>query len=326
MGASLDVQRIRLLLLRDDGESGSMIMNLEDMVDDRVLFLGVVQAGSFTAAAESLGVSTSYASRRVRALEARLGVRLLERTTRVVTPTELGRRYAERVGPLLEALADADAEAGDEAAAPSGLLRVALPLAFGLRHVQPLLTDFARAYPDVVLDVSYDDHTSDLLADRVDVAVRGGKLADSSFTARRLCGIRGQLVASPRYLEARGRPEHPSDLGDHEGLEYTAVRSMSQWMLRRDDEEQAVVPRVRVRCDSGDAVVGMALAGLGIAHQPCFLTHEHVAAGELEVVLPDWEGLRGAFWAMTPSHRYQTRKVRLFIDALVEGLAGLEPG
>lgn len=291
-------------------------------MDDREVFLRVMEAGSFTEAAAALDVSTSYVSRRVRALESQLGVRLLERTTRSVAPTEIGNTYAARVAPLLEALADADAAVLDERLAPTGRLRVALPLAFGLRYLQPLVEDYAHRYPEVVLEVSYSDQPSDLLAERFDIAVRGGRLEDSSFTARRLCGIEGRLVASPGYLAERGVPQHPDDLLQHEGIEYSAQRTMEAWVLRRGDEVVQARPRTRLRTDSGEASMRAAIAGLGIAEQPSFLVDEPLAAGELVAVLPEWAGMQGAFWAVTPSHRYLTRRVRLFLDLLVEGLSG----
>lgn len=295
-------------------------------MDDRVVFLQVLEAGSFTDAASTLGVSTSYVSRRVRALEEQLGVRLLERTTRSVQPTDIGASYATRVGPLLEALADADLEVRDEQRCPSGRLRVALPMAFGLRYLQPLVEAYATQYGDIRLEVSYSDLPSDLLGDRFDVAVRGGRLADSSFSARRLCGMRSVLIASPDYLARRGLPAHPKDLAHHDGIEYSAARSHEPWALTCAGEEVRVRPAVRVSIDSGEAAVALAIAGLGVAQQPTFLCHEALADGRLVHVLPEWTGFDGAFWALTPSRRYQPRKVRLFIETLVEGLRDVPDG
>ncbi len=282
----------------------------------------VVEAGSFTRAAEVLGVSKSRVSRAVARLEARLGVRLLSRSTRSLILTEEGRAYLDAALPALDALEEAGRVVASARAEPRGLLRIALPLSFGLRYLAPELLAFAARWPDLEVDLRLSDHPVDLLAEGFDLAVRGGILPDSSLVGRRLCGFDLKVVASPDYLSRAGRPAHPRELESHACLRYAASRTLPEWWFRGPDGE-VVVPRVRARlaADSGDLLVQAAVAGLGIASLPAFQVHEALRAGRLLTLFDDWERLRGAFFAVVPHRRYLPARVRLCIDHLAARLA-----
>jgi len=281
------------------------------------IFIRVVDEGSFTAAARSLGVSTSHVSRRVKLLEDRLGVRLLERTTRRVRPTDVGRRYRDRVAPLLDGLEEAAREARSLQAAPRGVLRLAAPLAFGLRYLGPELSRFLRAWPELEVEVDYSDRAVDLVGDGYDLAIRGGRLGDESVVARRLVGFRGVVVAAPAYLEAHGAPERVEDLLAHSCLVNSGLRSMPGWAFGHGDGLRTVPVEGRFRSDSGDAIAQAAEAGLGIAYEPGFLVAEALAAGRLVRLLPDVPTYEGAFYGLYPHRRHLPAKVRLLLDHLV---------
>ncbi len=301
-------------------------MNLEVTMEDREIFVEVVERGSFTAAAERLGISTSYVSRRVRALEADLGAQLIARHTRKMVLTEVGERYFGRIRPLLMALDEADAEVSTQTDEPRGTLRVAAPLTFGLAWVQPVLLAFKRRWPEVVIDVSYSDRKVDPLV--WDVTIRAGHLEDSSLVARKLAPFQGVLAASPDYLGRRGTPGHPSELPAHDVITYSGLRTLKPWSFRRGDERVELQVSSTFRADNGDAVVQAGIAGLGILNQPDFLVGEPLARGELVRLLPDWTTIDAAIWAITPS-RLQPAKVRHFVSMLSERLAPrpwLSPG
>jgi DNA-binding transcriptional LysR family regulator len=284
-------------------------------MDGRRVFIEVVERGSFSDAARRLDISLSYASRRVKQLETDLGVQLLARTTRRVQPTVAGRRYYERVAPLLRGLDALDQEIADDRVEPRGELRVAAPLAFGLRAVQPLVTSFLVRWPEVRLDVGFSDRRVDPLDH--DVTIRGGVLEDSTFTARRLVTFHGVLAASPAYLARSGTPIRAVDLAEHDALAYSGFRSISEaWSFG----DVRVEPRVRLRADNGDALVEAAVAGLGIVYQPDFLVRDALQDGRLVRLLEDVPTWQGAFWAITHG-RAHTATVQTFVDHLAAGLA-----
>ena len=291
---------------------------IADSLSEMVIFVRVVDEGSFTRAARLLGISTSLASRRVKALEEQLGVRLLERTTRSVRPTDVGRRYRDRVAPLLDGLEEAALEARSLRTSPQGRLRVAAPLAFGLRYLGAPVARFLERWPELEIDVDYSDRRVDLVADGYDVAIRGGRLEDENLVARRLLTFRGVVVASPAYLARHGRPNTPAELAAHHCLRNTALRSMPGWAFHTDDGLQTIPVQGRFQSDSGDAIVQAAEAGLGIAYEPNFLAWDSLRSGRLVPLLEAFRTYEGSFYALYPHRRHLPAKVRLFIDALVD--------
>lgn len=284
-------------------------------MDPREVFIEVMERGSFTEAADRLGISLSYASRRVRALEEQLGITLLARSTRRVAPTPEGQRYYEQLAPLWRGLAELDAITGSRAIEPNGDLRVALPLTFGLKRLQPLLDSFMERWPQVTVEASFSDRMGDLLD--ADVTIRGGLLEDRALVARKLTDFHGVLAASPSYLERNPPIEAPSDLSEHDAVMYTLRRSFgARWTVGGE----VVQPRARFRADSGDALVQAAVAGLGVVYQPDFLVDDAIAEGTLVPVLAGIETFTGAFWAIR-SRPVPTVTVDALIEHLVQGLA-----
>lgn len=282
-------------------------------------FAKVSEEGSFAAAARALGVSVATVSRAVARLERRLGAPLVNRTSQKIGLTALGRDVAERATRLYKDAEETESAARESAVEPRGLLRVTVPMSFGLRWVAPLVPEFLSAHPDVSLDLHLSDAFVDLVSEGFDAAIRITALEDSSLVARRLAPVVAYLVASPAYLERHGRPKRPRDLATHACLAY-AYRPT--WRFRSDrSEEESVTPDARLRVTNADALVPSVLAGLGITDLPEFLACDHLHAGRLELVLPRWSFPPGTLSFVTPS-RARPRKVEAFADFLAARLAG----
>ena len=285
-----------------------------------MIFVAIVEAGGFGRAAEALGVSASQVSRGLKRLEARLGTRLMNRTTRRIALTDAGQGLLERVAPLLVDLEEAEEAVRDEGGEPRGLLRVSLPVTFGLRYVAPVATALSRAHPPLHVELVFSDRQIDLLDERFHVAVRLGRSADTSLIARNLGESRGLTVAAPAYLAARGTPSHPVDLTDHEVVLYQQAPGRGTWPFDGPDGTHAVPVQGRFASDQGDAVRQAAVAGLGIARLPDFLAAEDVRAGRLVRLLEPWERIL-PIAAVYPPGRHLSPKVRRFIDLLAVHLA-----
>ena len=288
-------------------------------LDDLRSFVEVMRGGGYSRAARQSGVSKSIISRRISRLEASLGTRLLDRTTRGVSPTDAGSELwarAERILADYEEARDVVARRGGGIVGP---LRLAAPLAFGLRHIAPIVTDMAALHPGLELDVSYSDRFVDLIEERFDAAIRIGTLRDSSLVARRLAPVRTVIVASPDYIARKGRPKVPRDLSGHECIEYFG-RMGSEWRFRDGERWLTVRVKGRLRSDNGDAILQWAIAGLGVANIPEFLLADEIDAGRLQVLLPAFPGPEYAIHVIRPPGAYVPGKVRLLIDFLVERL------
>lgn len=294
---------------------------MSDLSDMR-LFVEVVESGGFNRAASRLGISKSVVSRRIAALEADLGVRLLSRTTRGISPTDAGLEFKRRSERILAEVADAREAVAEQGGDMIGRLRVSVPLAFGTRHLTPLLADLAQKHPRLEIDVSFSDKLVDLIGDHFDAAVRIGALSDSSLVARRIAPVRAALVASPAYLDRRGRPNEPNDLLRHDCLIYTSVNALD-WQFRAGKRWVSVRPPGRLRTDNGEATVRFAVAGLGIANAPQFLVADDIRSGALEVVLPHFQTPEFGIYVLRPPGQHVPAKVRALVDAMVERFGDL---
>jgi len=288
------------------------------------VFIEVMQRGSFAAVARRRGVAPSSVSRSVAALEQQLGLRLFQRTTRRLSATEAGSLYFARVQPLLEELQRAHEQVLDVAAEARGTLVVTAPVSFAQRVLLPLLPALLERHPQLHVDLRLTDAMVDLVAERIDVAVRLGRLPDSDLVARRLTGFDFVVCAAPAYLEQHGRPRRPADLARHAAVIFEMGPRRSRWRFRRAGEECEVEVSGRCVMTNAMAVRRCAELGLGVALLPRWLVAEELAAGMLAAVLTRYEATATDFepgvWLLHPSRRYVPLKVRAFIEAVDQAL------
>lgn len=301
-----------------------------DRLASMAVFVKAVDLGSFAAAASALDLSGPMVGKHVRFLEERLGVRLLNRTTRRQSLTDFGRAYYERCRVVLAEAEAADALAADQFSEPRGRLRVTVPALFGRRCVAPILLELAERYPALELDLSFSDHFADLAGDGFDLAIRSlgassGNLQDrAGMIVRRLARHHMVVCGSPSYLDRHGWPRQIEDLGRHNGIIYSRSGRVHPWLFPRDDRSPAeVTPPNRLRLDDLDAIAEAAVAGLGLAWLPGWLVRERIEAGALVPLLSDQRGLHFdnyALWLQTP---HLPLKVRFAVDALAAQLPRL---
>ncbi|RQR30370.1 MULTISPECIES: LysR family transcriptional regulator [unclassified Burkholderia] len=286
------------------------------------MFAKVAEHGSFAAAARATGVSVATVSRGVARLEDRLGARLFNRTSRQLSLTEFGRTISEKAGEIYRQAEEAESSAREMSVRPRGLVRLAVPMSYGLRWVAPLLPGFFRAYPEVSIDLHLSDASVDLVADGFDAALRIAALPDSSLVARRLCAVTQFVVASPEYLMREGRPAHPRELADRPCLSYAYRARSAVWRFTNDaGEEEPVMPTGPLRVTNADALLPTLLAGLAIAELPEFIAGDYLADGRLEAILTDWSLTKGGIYFVTPSARARPAKVAALSDYLAEHLS-----
>lgn len=295
-----------------------------DRLESDRMFVAVMEAGSFTAAAGRLGTSSGQASKLVSRLESELGVRLLSRTTRAVSPTEAGQAYFDRLRPLLEEFDNLDAAVRDASHAPRGRLRLTAPLTFGTMEIAPALNEFASAFPEIELDVSFSDRVVNLVDEGFDLAVRVGRPSDSSMIARKLCDVRIVVIGSPAYLERLGEPETHDALSRFDCIIDTNFKEPSRWPFR-DAEGNSVSVHVdgRIRYSNAEACLNAAVAGLGLACVPGFIAGEALRSGQVRQVLKAFETEPYAVHALYPHSRHLAGKVRVLVDFLVERYRGV---
>jgi DNA-binding transcriptional LysR family regulator len=284
------------------------------------LFAAVAAEGSFSAAGRKLGLTPSAVSRAIDRIEARLGVRLLLRTTRALTLTVEGQAYLGAARRILADLDDAEQAIADQGA-PRGRLRVSVSLAHGRQCVVPLLGDFVRLHPHILVDVGLTDRVVDVAGGQADVAIRFGPLADSALTARKLGETRRVIVASPDYLARHGTPSVPEDLHDHVCLNFNFRRVEPVWPFRKDGRDYALGVRGSIEANNGETLAQLATAGVGITRVGAFSVVERIAAGRLVPILEEYnrgdvEAIHAVFvgGANTPA------RVRVFVDFLAERL------
>lgn len=285
------------------------------------VFAKVVELRSFTAAAADLALSKATVSKAVTRLETRLGARLFNRTSRRLALTDAGRSLAERAARVLAEGEAAESEALAQSATPRGLVRLAVPMSFGIKAVAPLLPDFLAAYPDVSIDLNLSDATVDLIGEGFDAAIRIATLPDSSLIARRLGAMQLHPVAAPAYFERHGRPTHPMHLAQHRCLGYAYLGNPNVWHFSNAAGEEASV-RIAgpLRANNGDALLPTLLAGLAIAGLPDFLVQDALTRGDVEAVLPEWSPSPAGVYIVTPPGGPRPARVEALIAFLVRRL------
>ena len=286
------------------------------------IFAKVVELRSFAAASSELALSKATVSKAVSRLEERLGARLFNRTSRRLALTDAGQKLAEPAGRLLADGEAAESEALAQSATPRGLVRLAVPMTFGVRTVAPLLPEFLATYPEVSIDLHLSDAIIDLIGEGFDAGLRIARLPDSSLIARRLCSMPRFTVAAPSYLKRHGRPTHPMHLADHKCFGYAYLSSAGIWHYTNASGEQASVrPGCQLRVNNGEAVMPCLLAGLGIADLPEFIVGDAVRSGEVEVILKGWKQPEGAVHLVTPPGGPRPARVEVLADFLMKHFA-----
>jgi DNA-binding transcriptional LysR family regulator len=298
-----------------------------DRLTEMEAFATVVDQGGFTDAAKKMGISKSAVSKHVSSLETRLGARLLNRTTRRVSPTEIGLAYYDRARRVLNDAGEADALVTAMQSAPSGLLRVSVATDFGVNHLSPILGSFLHSYPDITVNMVLNNRYVELISEGFDMAIRVGELEDSSLRARKLTETTKRMIASPDYFKRFGRPERIDDLNDHKLLHYSNQAAGNVWKITAPSGE---VRQVRtagsLTVNDGQSLLNAAIGGLGIAYLPSFLYAEPMRRGLLEDAIPDLPEETQGIYAIYPPGRYTQPKVRAFIDFLVDQFRDKGPG
>lgn len=294
------------------------------------IFVEVVRQGNFAAVARDRGLDPSSVSRTIKGLEKELGVRLFQRTTRRLSPTESGTAYFERIEPLVEEMQQATNVAIDMSGQPKGTLRVTASVPFGQKCIVPLLPEFGTMYPDLTVNLQLTDAVVDLFSERIDLAIRLGLLADSTLIAQRLMRTYYRVCASPQYLQQRGYPKNPSDIEHHNCLLFPLAGFRSRWIFRDQQDNISEVPvHGRTIISNAIALEQCAIAGMGLTLLPNWLVDEDLQAGTLINVFPNHEvtatDFNTAAWLVYPSRAYVPLKVRVFIEFLKRAIADLDP-
>lgn len=279
------------------------------------LFVQVAETGSLSRAAELLNLSNASASRHLAALEARLGVRLVERNTRRLYLTDTGQEFFQRSRTILADLRDAESTVNAAALNPTGVLRVTASLSFSMHHIAPLLREYTERFPNVTVHVEAANRYLDIIDNNIDVAIRNREMEpDSNITIRRLAGTRRILVAAPAYLSRHGTPRTVEDLHHHKLLIYTHANNPNELRFTRGDEQKTIEVKGLLESNDGQILRAAALDGMGILVQPSYIVYDDVVAGRLVPMLDDWDLPRLTVNLAYPSRKHLSAKVRTFID------------
>jgi DNA-binding transcriptional LysR family regulator len=294
--------------------------NLPDL-EGLAIFAKVAELRSFVRAADELKVSKATVSKAVARVEAKLGARLFNRTSRRLALTDAGRTLSTRAAAMLAEGEAAESEALSQSGAPRGLVRLAVPMSFGVLYVAPLLPDFFRAHPGISIDLHLSDALVDIIGDGFDAAIRIAALPDSSLMARRLCDAQLHLLGAPSYLKAHGRPKHPLQLSEHVGIGYSYQLTPDTWRFHKKSGEAATVrPQGPLRVNNGEAMLPSLVAGIGLGVLPDFIARDALKRKELEIVLPEWSLPAGAVHWVTPPGGPKPKRVEVLADFLAQHL------
>ncbi len=289
-----------------------------DLISIMRIFITIVDKGSLAAAGRELNLSAPVVSKSVHALEDRLGARLLTRTTRSVSLTEVGQAYLDRARRIVGDVEEAEAAISSVANAPKGHLRITAPSTFSYRHIAPHLPLFRTRYPEVEVEMIVSDNELDLVENNIDLAIRIALLKDSSLIARKLASNHRAMVASPSYLEKKGNPSHPNDLAKHDIISFRPGSSYNEWHFLIEDKPKLIIAKGRLQLNHGDAILRACINGGGIAILSRFVVGRHIASGTLISLLEEFLQEDIPIYAVYPSGKHLSPKVRTFLDFLIE--------
>ena len=287
-----------------------------DKLNSMAIFVEVVNGESFTAAAEKTGLSRAQVSKSVNQLEAYLGARLLNRTTRRISLTETGRIYYERCIAILNDIEEVEGIAGEQASKPHGRLTISAPTSFGILHLNEAIPQYMKQYPQVQISLSLADRFIDVVAEGFDLAIRIAALEDSSLIARRIAPCHRVFCASPDYLNRYGTPKVPQDLAINQCLIYSNDLKPDTWILHGPNGTESIKVNGPICADNGDILKAAAISGLGVTLLPTFIAGPDLGAGRLRQVLPDYCPPEISIYVVFPSRRYLSAKVKTFVDFL----------
>jgi len=293
------------------------------LFDGIVIFNEVVSHGSFTKASEATGHSTSYISKEINKLESRLGVRLLNRTTRSLSLTQEGTLYLRHCQQLIQDAEDAEDALGGQQAEPAGVLKVGCPLSFGLSRIRPLLPEFLSRYPKIMLDLDLNDRKLDIISEGFDVMIRASQqLEDSSLVARRIMQSEGLTLASPEYLSQNGIPATPQHLSEHRTIGYSYLKQSQMWSYTDPDGRQfQPVLQNHILTNSPETNLSLCIAGMGISRMPRFNLSDEIERGKLIELFPEYPRQNIDVFIVYPSRKYMSSKVKCFVDFVLENLS-----
>jgi len=290
--------------------------------EDMENFVRIVEAGSITGAAQQMRIAKSAVSRRLKDLEIRLGAQLIIRSTRKLTLTDTGQALYNRAVALLADWNETEAAVGDTQLSFSGILRITAPLSFGVQHLGPLILDFMNEHPHVQFDIDFSDRTVDLISEGLDLAIRIGDLPDSNLIARKFANISTVACASPDYLTQHGTPLMASELKNHKEIAYGFRRSNIRNYIRQDGSQGQVEMTPRLHSTNGEFMRDATLAGKGISIIPRFIIYKNLQNGSLIKILPEYKWADLAAYVVYPPTRHLSKRVRAFVDFLVERCQG----
>lgn len=295
-----------------------------DQLNAMRAFVRVVQTGSFSAAGRDMNTTQTTISKKIAALEKKLGVKLLIRSSRNHALTPSGSQYFEQCVAILDELDEVEARVRSEVASPRGVIRIAAPVAFGRLVIASHIAEFFSLYPEIKVDLVLSDKHVDMITDGIDLAIRAKTLEDSSLVARHLFNNPMMLLASPTYLARYGIPKQPEELKQHNCLIFSNMKSVNVWRFIKDGKEEAVTVSGNFQSDNGDVLLETALAGIGIVRLPNWMVNTHIKSGALKEIMSDYSGQTLPFNAIYPQNRYTPLKVRCFVDFIKEKLSNAE--
>ena len=290
-------------------------------LDAMHIFVRIAELGSFTAVAEQMGLARSVVTRQIAALETHLGVKLMVRNTRRLSLTSAGSAYLEKCRVVLDLIEAAEASVIEERLTPRGNIRIGVPLSFGLKKLTPMLLEFSERYPDINLEIVFDDHQMNLIEEGMDLSIRIATQLAPGDIVRKLGSCRLFTVASPNYLKQYGRPSHPSELTNHECLGYTLTANGMSWGFMVEGHLETFYIRSRIKANNGDALTEAAARGLGITRQPDFIVDDYLATGQVETILDEFNAAELGIYAILSSNRYVPHRVRVLLDFLANRLS-----